>query len=67
MTDDDQQAYTVQEFCRVYAICRKALYDLWKTGTGPVSYKVGRSRRISRRAAEAWQRKLEKLSLRLSG
>ena len=56
---DEQQAYSVSDFCRVYAISRKALYDLWKAGQGPISYKIGRSRRVSRRAAEAWQRALE--------
>ena len=45
--DDEQQAYTVKEFCRMYAISRKTLYDLWKAGQGPVSYKIGRSRRVS--------------------
>ena len=34
--DSEQQAYTVTEFCRVYAISRKTLYDLWKAGQGPV-------------------------------
>jgi predicted DNA-binding transcriptional regulator AlpA len=59
MMDSEQQAYTVREFCRVYAISRKTLYDLWKAGQGPVSYKIGRSRRVSRRAAEVWQQELE--------
>ncbi len=59
MMDTEQQAYTVNEFCRAYAISRKALYDLWKAGQGPLSYKIGRSRRVSRRAAEVWQQALE--------
>jgi excisionase family DNA binding protein len=63
MLGGEQQAYTVQEFCRAYAISRKSLYDLWKTGEGPASYKIGRSRRISRRAAEAWQQALEFVTL----
>jgi predicted DNA-binding transcriptional regulator AlpA len=66
MTDRDQQAYTVDEFCRAYAISRKALYDLWKIGQGPVSYKIGRSRRVSRSAAEAWQQALEAAASNLS-
>jgi excisionase family DNA binding protein len=56
--DSEQQAYTVKEFCRVSAVSRKTLYDLWKAGQGPVSYKIGRSRRVSRRAAEVWQQEL---------
>jgi predicted DNA-binding transcriptional regulator AlpA len=57
--ESEQQAYTVKQFCRVYAISRKTLYDLWKAGQGPVSYKIGRSRRVSRRAAEVWQQELD--------
>jgi hypothetical protein len=37
----ERQVYSVQEFCSAYVVSRKTLYDLWKLGAGPASYRSG--------------------------
>lgn len=54
----DRQAYTIPEFCGIYAISRAMFYKLRKQGTGPEIFKVGGRTLISRVAAEDWLRKL---------
>jgi hypothetical protein len=41
-----REAYSVNEFCAVYGICRATLYNAWKLGRGPRSKKFGRRRII---------------------
>lgn len=52
-------AMTIQEFCTRTKICRAKLYVMFKNGTGPSSYKVGRRRYITVKAALQWQEELQ--------
>jgi predicted DNA-binding transcriptional regulator AlpA len=54
-----QKAYSIPEFLQAYRLSRSKLYDLWKAGHGPMSYRIGRKRMISTDAAEAWLDALE--------
>ena len=53
-----QQAFTIPEFIGHFKIGRTSAYE--EIGSGRLAtYKVGRRRYISARAAADWQRKLE--------
>jgi predicted DNA-binding transcriptional regulator AlpA len=54
-----RRAYSINEFLQAYRISRSALYNMWKDGTGPRSFKVGSKVLISTEAAEAWRRARE--------
>jgi hypothetical protein len=53
------QSFTVAEFCAAERISRGGLYKLWARGEGPVSYHIGKSRRISAEARQEWRHQLE--------
>lgn len=54
-----RQAYTIDEFCQAYRICRASFYNLIKTGEGPRHFKIGSRTLISTEAAAEWRAKLE--------
>jgi hypothetical protein len=51
--------YTVAEFCSAHKISRSKLYQLWRSGIGPRSVKIGSKNLITGEAACAWRRQLE--------
>jgi predicted DNA-binding transcriptional regulator AlpA len=55
-------AFDVPTFCAAHGISRAHLYDLWDEGRGPARMRVGRMVLISREAAEAWRREIERTS-----
>lgn len=58
-TSAPRLALSIDEFCRLHAIGRRTLYDLWAAGGGPRFFKVGARVLISVEAAAAWRRQLE--------
>ena len=53
--------YTINEFCALYHIGRTHYYALQASGDGPVELRAGpRKVLITRRSAEAWERRFEK-------
>lgn len=52
------QAFTIPEFLSTFKVGRTKAYEEIQTGR-LTTYKVGRKRLISSRAAEEWQRRLE--------
>lgn len=53
-----EQAYTLEQFVSTYKVGRTKAFDEIATGR-LATYKVGRRRYISARAAAEWQQKLE--------
>lgn len=51
--------YTVAEFCSAHKISRSKLYQLWRSGMGPRTIKIGSKNLITAEAANAWRRQLE--------
>jgi hypothetical protein len=51
--------YTVAEFCSAHKISRSKLYQLWRSGVGPRSIKIGSKHLITAEAACEWRRQLE--------
>jgi hypothetical protein len=58
----DKKAFSVNEFLDAFKIGRTRAYEEIASGR-LVTYRVGRRRYISARAAEEWQRKLEQMQL----
>jgi hypothetical protein len=54
----ERKTYSIKEFCLAYRMGRSSCFQEIKSGRLK-SYKRGRSRRISKEAAEAWQTLLE--------
>lgn len=52
------QTFTIPEFLSTYKVGRTKVYEEIQTGR-LVTYKLGKKRLISGRAAEEWQRRLE--------
>lgn len=52
------QTFTIPEFLSTYKVGRTKAYEEIQTGR-LVTYKLGKKRLISGRAAEDWQRRLE--------
>jgi hypothetical protein len=48
--------YTVAEFCSAHKISRSKLYELWRSGIGPRSIKLGSKNLITAEAACEWRR-----------
>ena len=57
---DQFGAFTLDEFAEHARISRPQLFKLLKAGVGPRTYKVGRRRYVSLRAAFEWQAALER-------
>jgi predicted DNA-binding transcriptional regulator AlpA len=55
----DEDASTVDEFCKRNRISRSTFYKLARAGTGPQLSKLGKSTRIYRWAERLWQRQRE--------
>ena len=51
--------FTVANFAAPTKISRSKLYQLWRSGTGPRSIKIGSKNLITAEAASAWRRQLE--------
>ncbi len=58
-TENDLDAYPVDEFCRRHGICRATFYNAQKDGIGPRTMKVRGRTLISREAAADWRRQRE--------
>lgn len=65
-TNQDQAAYTIQEFAQTYKVGRTTVFEEIAAGRLR-SYKIGRSRRISGEAGREWQRALEQASQQDAG
>jgi hypothetical protein len=59
-TTPEKVAYTIDEFCALYHMGRTHYYALQASGDGPVELRA-RQRKvlITRRSADAWERRLE--------
>ena len=57
-----EDAYDVDEFASRHRISRATVYNLWKRGLGPKYMQVGSRRLISREAAAAWRRQMERVA-----
>ncbi len=60
MVMDEDRAYSIDQFCKRYAICRSTFYKLLRQGDGPVVIQIGTRKRITPRARRDWERKREK-------
>ena len=49
-----RRSYTIDQWCAMRLISKRALYLLWEAGKGPGFYFNGRFRRIPDTADEAW-------------
>lgn len=49
------ETFTIDEFCAAEKISRAFFYKLDAQGNAPKTYNVGRNRRISRAAYDAWR------------
>jgi hypothetical protein len=56
----DKAAYSIDEFCARNGICRVSLYNYWRRGVGPRSFKVGSRRLITAEAERDWHRDRER-------
>jgi hypothetical protein len=62
-TTPEKVAHTINEFCAFYHIGRTHYYALQASGEGSVDLRAGpRKVLITRRSAEAWERRFEKRS-----
>ena len=55
----ERQAFSIPEFCGAFGVSRGTVYNMWRDGTGPKSFKVRGRTLISITAAEAWRARLE--------
>jgi predicted DNA-binding transcriptional regulator AlpA len=60
----EQDAFSVDEFCKRNRISRATFYNLQKVGQAPRVMKVGSRTLISVEAAEQWRRELERVAAR---
>ncbi len=58
----ERATYSIDDFCRAYAISRGMFYKLLKVGQAPRIMCVGTHKRISTEAAEEWRRQREAVS-----
>jgi hypothetical protein len=56
------ESFTIDEFCRAEKISRSFFYVLEKRNDAPATYKVGKNRRISKAACDAWRTAREAVS-----
>lgn len=56
----DQDAFSIDEFCKRNRVSRATFYNLRKCGLGPRVMKVGTRTLISADAAKAWRERMEK-------
>lgn len=55
MSEVEKRAFRINEFARMYSIGRTKVYEEIKAGRLK-AFKIGASTRISREAADSWQR-----------
>jgi hypothetical protein len=53
------QSLSPLEFARAESISLGLVYKLWREGRGPAYFHIGKSRRISAAARQAWRANLE--------
>jgi predicted DNA-binding transcriptional regulator AlpA len=51
---DTIESFSVREFCRAHGISRAFFYKLRDRGEAPISFKIGKLRRVSLQAANRW-------------
>jgi hypothetical protein len=56
---DEQDAYTITEFCAKHRVGRAFYYKIQARGIGPKEMRVGAKVLISREAAAAWRHERE--------
>lgn len=56
---NDNQAYSITQFCQQHSISRALLYKSLKEGWGPKTMHVGRRTLISVESAAEWRKKME--------
>jgi hypothetical protein len=56
---DEQDAYTIDEFCAKHRVGRALYFKIKADGIGPKEMRVGAKVLISREAAAAWRRERE--------
>ena len=57
---NEPAATTISEFCKTHGISRSHYYALRRKGCGPAEMRPGTKRLISREAAAAWRRQMER-------
>jgi hypothetical protein len=57
--DQNQLAFTVDQFCHYHNLSRPFFYKMLKVGIGPRIFKVGTRTLVSTEAAAAWRRERE--------
>lgn len=55
----ENDGYSVPEFCRLKRISRAKLYEYWNRGIGPPRVKIGVSVTIRKAAGDAWYASFE--------
>jgi hypothetical protein len=56
----NEDAFSVDEFCSRYKICRSTFYKALREGWGPKIIQIGSRKRITPSAARAWERRMER-------
>ncbi|MCC7203113.1 MAG: hypothetical protein IT393_10700 [Nitrospirae bacterium] len=56
---NQQNAFTISDFCESHKISRAFFYQLVKAGKGPLIIRLGSKRLVTKEAAAEWRRKLE--------
>jgi hypothetical protein len=56
----DQLAFSIDQFCKLHGISRAKFYEMRDQDEAPVLMHVGTRILISREAAEAWRRSMER-------
>jgi hypothetical protein len=59
---DDDADFTINEWCRRHKVCRSTYYKMQRENRGPKIIKIGSQTRITRKADEAWSRRMERES-----
>jgi hypothetical protein len=62
----DEGAFSIDQFCKRYQICRSTFYKLLREGDGPVVIQIGARKRITPKAATDWERRMEKKTVKSS-
>jgi predicted site-specific integrase-resolvase len=57
-SDNDLDAFSIQEFCRRHSISRSTYYNLRNAGKGPAESRVMGRVIITKESAQEWRRKI---------
>jgi hypothetical protein len=62
----EPQIYTVETFCRIFAVSRAGFYRMIQRGEGPAVLHIGKRTLISVEAADEWRRRMEQINAGLA-